>query len=248
MRLALTLMMASLVVVACSKKDEAEKGAQPKAVEAAAPAPASLAEPAPAEAAKAPAKAPQLLAAAGQPSTWDDEDELLWPIDTQFVVRVAGGGEQQEMAFGGGASNALANVWSKLGDYRGSYLRTWSQALSETGASATDAVDAFNELAFAVTGPTGFWRDTLPKKWLGCENDPESAPCAQLTSKLPDLKQWDKIQAKLGKMSETRARRFLGRNEVRVMAYFEHYVPDQPSESGMKATAFYRENLADVLP
>ncbi len=188
-------------------------------------------------------------AAPTAPSSWDNDTELVWPMDQQLLAaNTASAGDGERMAFGvGGSGNPVATVWKKLGSYQTTYLRTWSDAFSQPPGSATEVVDAFNELAFAVTGPQGFWRNTLPRKWLGCQNDPDSEPCTRLKDALPKLQQWDKVQAKMSKMSAGKATRFLGRNQKRMMTYFDNYVPTEPSGSAMKETGFYKDNLDGLL-
>ncbi len=262
----LLIVLASVFAAGCGKKDDGPAKSPPPQVEAAPDkaaadepepaqdqAPAAVANAAPNEAAPAPEKAPEprvadKAAAPANPSSWDSDDELVWPMDQTLLAAAAPAAGQESKAFGiGGGGNAVNGIWKKLEGYQSSYLKTWADALAEPPASATEVVDAFNELAFAVTGPQGFWRNTLPKKWLGCENDPESEPCQKLSAEVPKLRKWDKIQAKLSKMSAGKAARFLGRNQGRIMAYFDNYVPQEPSGAAMKDTGFYKDNLEGLL-
>ncbi len=220
------LAIASTFVFGCAKKsDEAPAKTPPAQVKAGAPAEEKVAA----------------------PQNWDDD--LVWPMDAQLIAAVdtpKGDGEAKEFGVGGG--KAVAHVWAKMATYDSSYLKRWSDVLHQEPSSPAEVVDAFNELAFAVTGPKGFWRDTLPNSWLGCQNNPESEPCLKLKEAEPELQKWDKIQAKLSKMSDRKAKRFLSRNEARMMAYFDNYVPSDPSASAMKETGFYKTHLDGVMP
>lgn len=251
-----------LVLSGCAKKaDQKKQEAKPAKDEVAktgAPTPAETPakeEVAQEEAAKvepvAAKKAePEAKSAKAEPEVGDwDEDDILWNMDTTLLAsaKTSPKGDGEEAAFGTLGGNGTAEVWAQLGTYQASYLKTWKGAFGDSG-SANDVVDAFNELAFAVTGPTGFWRDTLPKKWLGCENNQESEPCVQLGKALPELEKWDSVQKKLSNMSEKKAAKFLNRNRTRMLTYFEHYVPQDTSASAMKATGFYKAHLEGVLP
>ncbi|MFT7623667.1 MAG: hypothetical protein ACI9WU_002850 [Myxococcota bacterium] len=197
---------------------------------------------------KAPAVSPTKVAEPAGPTKWDNDDELVWPMDTKQVAASAvpaGDGEARDFATSGG--KAMQHVWKRMAQYEGSYLRTWASALSQEPASPMEVVDAFNELAFAVTGPKGFWRDTLPNKWLGCQTNGDTEPCQRLATQASELARWDEIQAQMTKLPEKKARRFLGRNEARLMAYFDNYVPLQPSASAMKETGFYKAHLDGVM-
>jgi hypothetical protein len=134
-----------------------------------------------------------------------------------------------------------------MGQYGESYLQNWDEALQGEAPNATEVVDAFNELAYAVTGPTGFWRATLPNNWLGCRQDPSSAPCLKLTGAQPELARWDEIQENLSNMPERQAGTFLRRNKRSILAYFDNYVPQEPSSSAMKQTLYYQEHLIGLL-
>jgi hypothetical protein len=138
-------------------------------------------------------------------------------------------------------------LWNKMAAYKDSHLKAWKDALIEAPASETDVLDAFNELAFAVTGPGGFWRRTLPQKWLGCTANPDLPPCLKLKELDPKLGKWDKVQKKIGKLPVRRAKRFLTRNFSKMMAYLDTYVPIEISDSAMKETAFFKENLKEIM-
>lgn len=181
---------------------------------------------------------------------WDDEDSLDWPMpDAQVAANAAPAeGAEETLAFGTGGANGVTQVWQRLSTYQDSYLKTWRGSWDEGGAAnPSEVVDAFNEVAFAVTGPNGFWRNTLPKNWLGCEANPDSPPCTRLGAANSELARWDGIQARLSRLSPGRATRFLNRNRAKIIAYFDTYVPMAPNASAMKETGFYQSTLDGVL-
>lgn len=146
-----------------------------------------------------------------------------------------------------GVSTQTTKLWERLGSYRTSYLASWDSAFDEAPGSPTEVIDAFNELAFAVTGPNGFWRKTVKTQWMGCQNDPETAPCKALTELEPEFASWDRFQQQSAELDGSKARRFLRRNHRKMMEYLDKYVPVEPSASGMKSTELYRAHLATAM-
>jgi hypothetical protein len=146
-----------------------------------------------------------------------------------------------------GKISKVTAVWQRLGVFHESHLKSWKEALAADPESASDVLDAFNEMAYAVTGPGGFWRKTLPKKWLGCPQNEELPPCIKLASLEKDLARWDKVQEKIGKLSVKSAKRFLARNYSKMLAYIDTYVPTEFSDSEMKKTGFFKQHLAESM-
>ncbi len=197
----------------------------------------------------APAPAAKEAPAAGKVN-WDSPDkaqsttEVDWPI---AGVAAGAPGGAQSFAKGGAVVHPNA-VWQKLGEYKGTvFLKQWRENLSGDPGSATDIVDAFNELAYAVTGPAGFWRKTVPNQWLGCVENAETEPCKKVTEMQKELGQWDKIQDAISKLAPEKAAAFLSRNSSRMLAYMDTYVPTEPSMTAIKTTPFYKKHLAAAL-
>ena len=88
-------------------------------------------------------------------------------------------------------------IWSRLHQYSGSYLRRYFIAADASSPSAADVLAAFNELAYQVTGPGGFWRKQGPHSWLGCKAQPESASCGAIETLAEDLARWDALQEQI---------------------------------------------------
>lgn len=179
--------------------------------------------------------------------SWDDASattELDWPM--QGVAASSADPTAFATPDGGGAT---IEIWRRLSPYASTFLRSWRSALEGTDdPAAMDVLDAFNELAYAITGPGGFWRKTVPQQWLGCGVDAATPPgCEQMTQAERELGRWDAIQKQIGELSPEQAARFLSRNKKRILAYLDTYVPSAPSATGMRDTAFYRTTLAAVL-
>lgn len=134
-------------------------------------------------------------------------------------------------------------VADKLLAYRDSYTHEWRNKLAEAKPEPMDVLEAMAELMFQITGPTGFWRKTVPVQWLGCPTDPTSAPCTKLNAASEEFRIWDQMQAAIAALPREEAGRFLTRNQRRLTDYVDTYVPVTASQPGMQGTLFYQANL-----
>lgn len=180
-----------------------------------------------------------VVACRGETATADVD--LTWPLPGDEAAPALG-------ASVGTDRDSAQVIWRRLGDYGDSFLGPWKKALKAPDAPPPgDVLDAFNELSLAVTGPTGFWRKTVPNQWLGCDATPESAPCKRIAELQAELATWDAVNKQILALDPKKASGFLQRNEARLVGYLETYVPREPSAGAMKETAFYRKHLAAVL-
>lgn len=159
---------------------------------------------------------------------------------TQF-----GGGAPAGLATG--SSTKAAKLWEAMEPYQGTYLKAYAGAFDESGPTAIEVLEAWNEIGYAVTGPGGFWRKTVPNAWFGCAVNGELGVCKALETAEKDFAKWDKVQDKISGLSEAKASRFLAKNHKKLAAYLTTYVPTQKSETGMKDTQFFDNNLASVM-
>ncbi len=143
----------------------------------------------------------------------------------------------------GGASD----LWTRLGDYDKSFLRSWKHSLAEPATSTLEVLEAFSELGYAVTGPGGFWRKTVPGSWLGCEAHRAAPACVKLGENAADFAKWDALQEEIGVLDERSAKRFMRAHGDDLHTYLDRYVSATPSASAMEATGFYKEQLAGLF-
>ncbi len=136
---------------------------------------------------------------------------------------------------------------SKLLQHEDTHLSAWSSALQDESPAALDILEAWSELAYKVTGKSGFWRDTVQNQWMGCEMEPGAPACRKLSKMASEFKEWEEIQQKIETLSERSARRFLRRNGKKLADYVDRYVPADMSDSGMRSTGLYKDSLADVF-
>jgi len=140
-----------------------------------------------------------------------------------------------------------SSLHSKLLKYEDSHLSAWSGALREESPAALDILEAWSELAYKVTGKTGFWRDTVQNQWMGCQMEPGAPACRKLNKMASEFREWEEVQQKIETLSERSARRYLRRNTKKLADYVDRYVPSEMSDSGMRSTGVYRDPLADVF-
>lgn len=157
-------------------------------------------------------------------------------------------GDEPGMAAGVGQRSQVVAVWKALAQYDSGYLKKWKDALADPDPTPRDVLDAFNEIGYAVTGPGGFWRNTVPKNWFGCENDPNTAVCQRLAkANSEDFKAWDAFQNEISDLPDGKEANFLAKNHKKMLDYLATYVPDSPNMSEMKRTAFFKSDLAQAL-
>jgi hypothetical protein len=175
-------------------------------------------------------------------------------VSAALVAVVAGGGwyvwqsKQDPAGLATGRSNVKATqLWSKLSDYKESYLRRYFIAYQKDSPTALDALTAFNELAYQITGPGGFWRKEVPFKWLGCKAQPESASCGAVEVMGEELARWDTLQEKIAETDEARAQKFLDENAADLLDYLETMVPAEASSTGMQKTALFEKHLKSAM-
>ena len=149
----------------------------------------------------------------------------------------------------GGGSQKTGKVWSRLQAYKESYLRRYFSAFppEKEAPTATDALEAFNELAYQVTGPGGFWRKEVPNRWLGCKAAPESASCGAIGVMGEDMARWDTLQEQIVGITDAGAGRFLDDHAAEILTYLDTMVPEEPSSAGMQKTPLFDKHLKAAM-
>jgi len=139
---------------------------------------------------------------------------------------------------------AARELCQRLDRYADGYLRAWKDKLRAPQPEPMDALDAWNELAYQVTGPAGFWRKTVPQQWFGCGADAKSEQCVRLREATArEFKKWDQLQQTVAAVGPAQAGSFLRRSQHKLVEYLDTVVPDAANLSGMESTGFYREFL-----
>ncbi len=151
--------------------------------------------------------------------------------------------ETKNEASNGETDPDVVELWSVLGRYRRTYLAAWSEKLAGPPPSAMDALDAFHELMAQITGPSGFWRKTLPQQWFGCVDAPGSEQCKRLTRANEEMAIWDDYQKRLAGQKGAGAKAWLKSHKPRMLAYCERFVPVTPNMSAAEATGYYLDKL-----
>ena len=157
--------------------------------------------------------------------------------------------------FGGGAPAGLATgsstkaaaLWEHMEPYQSTYLKAYDGAFDESGPSPMEALEAWNEIGYSVTGQGGFWRKTVSNLWFGCQVNGELEVCRALAKANADFEKWDKVQTKISELPESKASRFLAKNHKKLISYLDTYAPAKKNEAGMKSTAFFQKSLASAM-
>ncbi len=144
------------------------------------------------------------------------------------------------------ARASVGTLWSKLGQYEHSYLQDWLTVTDPEDRSSEAALDAFREVAYQISGPTGLWRREVALSWFGCVAFPESAACRALAEATPELERWDAMVTRTLRLNRSGARRYLRWNAAKLEAYLDRYVPRGAGMDAAMATPFFRDRLAPV--
>lgn len=147
----------------------------------------------------------------------------------------------------GRSTPRAGQIWTRLQAYKDSYLRRYFMAFEREQPVATDALEAFNELAYQVTGPGGFWRKEVPNRWLGCKAQPESASCGAIGEMTEDMARWDTLQEQIAAVDGAGAGRFLDEHAADMLTYLDTMVPEEPSSAGMQKTPLFEKKLKAAM-
>jgi len=134
-------------------------------------------------------------------------------------------------------------LWKAMAKRQKTWLKNWRSAFAQGDPSDRDVIDAWGEIAYAATGPAGFWRNKVPNLWMGCARDGNTPSCAALRNSEKEFARWDKFQEKMENLKDGQEGRFLKKHGKKMLSYLSTYVPTKPSASGMKATGFYNKSL-----
>lgn len=137
----------------------------------------------------------------------------------------------------------VVELWKALGRYEKSFLKHWADRLGGAPGSASEVLDAMNELMAQVTGPAGLWRKTVPTEWFGCVDNPTSDQCKKLADASNEFEAWDRFAETMVRQRGGGAKSWLKRNKSRMLGYMNRYVPTVASLSGLQGTPLYAEKV-----
>ncbi len=149
-------------------------------------------------------------------------------------------------ATSGSAQARLTAIRETLLRTDGTFIKGWKSVLADENAPPAELHGALMELMAAVTGPSGLWRDTIPRRWLGCASNPHLPPCAAFSKASAHFDRWDTFQRKLDR-APANPTRFLVKSHKKIMAYVTTYVPEERSFSSARQTPFFQDHLEEAL-
>lgn len=139
-------------------------------------------------------------------------------------------------------------LWHALQPSGSLYLKEWSDTLADPPDDPVQLTEAFNELAFAVTGPAGLWRKTVPNEYFGCKADPATPVCQRLAEVARHLERWDRLQERLARVgSPAEARRLLKEQGPAMEEYLRTLVPAGRGLEALQQTPYFAANVASAL-
>ena len=134
-------------------------------------------------------------------------------------------------------------LWKRLATYEKAYLTRWGPVFKMEGRYASDLIDAWNDLGYALTGPDGLWRTTVPNVWFECGKKPDQKICKALQEHEEVFAEWDIFQEKISRMEPRRGGSFLLEHIDDIEQHMDTYVMEKPTREAMEQTKFYREFL-----
>ncbi len=139
-------------------------------------------------------------------------------------------------------------LWSELSKYEDDYLGAYAEYFENSPDEPLELVNAFNELAYNITGPGGLWRKTVPDKYFGCAANDHMPICKKFKETQQTFSKWDKLQEEMLDIGDNRtARKFLKKNQKDLETYLKDFVPEDESFSAVQATPFFSNNLASAM-
>ena len=139
-------------------------------------------------------------------------------------------------------------LWSELAKHESAYLGAYAEYFEGSPNEPLELVNAFNELAYNITGPGGLWRKTVPDKYFGCAANEHMPICQKFKETQQTFSKWDKLQAQMLDIGDDRAaRKFLKSHQQELEQYLRDFVPENESFSAVQATPFFSNNLASAM-
>jgi len=141
------------------------------------------------------------------------------------------------------------SLWGTLAAYEGSFLKSYSAQLQSAPDDPVKLLAAFDELMYAVTGPSGLWRSYIPKQYFGCAANHDLAVCQQFEKLELSFFPWETFHVQMSSIqSPQEAEAFLSQYSEKLRQYIEYYVPKDKSLTSVQATPFFQDRLSMFLP
>jgi len=139
-------------------------------------------------------------------------------------------------------------MWEELAKYESSYLGSYAEYFQNKPDEPMELLNAFNELAYSVTGPGGLWRKKVPDKYFGCSANDDLPICGKFKQVERTFSQWDKLQQEMMDIDNNKqAQKFLTDHAKEMEEYIRTFVPSDESFSAIQSTKFFADNLASSM-
>jgi len=146
------------------------------------------------------------------------------------------------------AGKMEAALWDDLSQHEDTYLDAYAEYFQTRPDEPVELVNAFNELAYNVTGHGGLWRKTVPDKYFGCQANEHMPICKKFKQMQGTFSKWDKLQEKMLDVGSKReAKKFIKKHHKELEEYLRYFVPADESFSAVQATPFFTDNMASAM-
>ena len=167
----------------------------------------------------------------GQEDDEDDEDDDEEEEEEEEGTRLSEFEKREEA------------IWEELKALEQQYLKRWGKVFRAERRYPSDLLDAWNDLAYATTGPDGLWRNVARETWMECGKEPDKNVCVNLAEHEEVFEKWDVFQEKISRMEPRRCASILVDHIDDVETYMDTYVLPEPTPTAMIQSAFYKEIL-----
>lgn len=141
------------------------------------------------------------------------------------------------------------SLWGTLATYEGAFLKTYATQLQAAPDDPMKLLAAFDELMYAVTGPSGLWRSYVPRQYFGCAANHDLAVCQQFQKLELSFFPWEIFHVQMSSIqSPQEAEAFLSQYNEKLKQYIEYYVPKDKSLTAIQTTPFFQDQLSIFLP
>jgi len=143
----------------------------------------------------------------------------------------------------------LNSMWGMLSEYQGSFLQSYESQFKSKPEDPLAILRAFDELMYAVTGPSGLWRSYVPKQHFGCAANHTEPICMQLQKLDLAFLPWETFHVQLSTIdSADEAEAFLTMYSGKLKQFVEYYVPNGRGLDAIQGTLFFKDQLSMFLP
>lgn len=140
------------------------------------------------------------------------------------------------------------SMWQSLAPFQEQFLQSYSSQLASMPDDPLALMKAFDELMYAVSGPSGLWRAHVPKQYFGCTANHELPICQQFEKLEMSFLPWETLHVQISSLSSPQeAALFIEQYGPKLKKYIAYYVPKGKTLEAVQATPFFKDQLSMFL-